>query len=97
MYYSKSALENADRIVLIKGDLSGIQDFIYNITSSQASKNLKGRSFYINLLSKSILVYLYEKLGIHEQHTIYATAGNFLLAVPATKFKEETFKEADNI
>lgn len=30
---------------LVKGDISGIQDFIFSVKSEKASKTLKGRSF----------------------------------------------------
>ena len=41
--------------LLIAGDISGIQDFIYDIISKNAAKNLKGRSFYLQLLTESII------------------------------------------
>ena len=34
--------------LFVGGDLSGIQNFLYNITSRHASVSLKGRSAYLN-------------------------------------------------
>ena len=36
--------------LLVSGDMSGIQDFIYTIPSKGALKSLRGRSFYLELL-----------------------------------------------
>lgn len=35
----------------LKGDISGIQEFIFNVKSEGAAKSLKGRSFFIQALS----------------------------------------------
>ena len=39
--------------LLGKADISGIQEFIYNISSKAALKGLRGRSFYLELLLKN--------------------------------------------
>ncbi|MCB0642895.1 MAG: hypothetical protein KDC44_14705, partial [Phaeodactylibacter sp.] len=49
LYEGEAENRNAP-LLLIGGDLSGIQDFIYDIVSKTAAKNLKGRSFYLQLL-----------------------------------------------
>lgn len=36
---------------LLKVDISGIQNFIFDIPSDKASKNLKARSFYVYSLT----------------------------------------------
>ena len=42
--------DEARPVIMVGGDISGIQKFIYNITSSKAAMSLKGRSFYLQLL-----------------------------------------------
>ena len=42
--------ENFSPFLLIGGDLSGVQRFIYTISSKGALKSLKGRSFFLELL-----------------------------------------------
>jgi len=42
---------NMEAFTLIGGDISGIQGFIYDISSKGAAKGLKGRSLYLSLLS----------------------------------------------
>ena len=38
-------------MLLVGGDFSGIQKYIYKIASKHAGRSLKGRSFYLHLLS----------------------------------------------
>jgi CRISPR-associated protein Csm1 len=45
------ALDTAD-FLLVAADISGIQDFIYSITSDKALKGLKGRSLFLELLAR---------------------------------------------
>ncbi|KAA6311034.1 CRISPR-associated protein Cas10/Csm1, partial [termite gut metagenome] len=42
-------------VMLLGGDISGIQKFIYNIASRKAAVSLKGRSFYLQLLIDSVI------------------------------------------
>ncbi|MCU0445284.1 MAG: type III-A CRISPR-associated protein Cas10/Csm1 [Microscillaceae bacterium] len=83
-------LQNIDEnesepILLIGGDVSGIQAFIYDIISTDASKNLKGRSFYLQLLVDSVLKLVLKELGLFSANIIYASGGGFYLIAPNTK------------
>ena len=68
---------------VIKGDLSGIQSFIFNIPSKHASMYLKGRSAYVQLLSEVVARYVHDTLVGQSvdfaQAVIYKGGGNFLL------------------
>ncbi|MDQ3846612.1 MAG: hypothetical protein M3342_21760, partial [Bacteroidota bacterium] len=48
---------------LIGGDLSGIQQFIYSIIARGAARNLKGRSFYLQLLVDNIVQLILDTLS----------------------------------
>ena len=53
---------------LIKGDISGIQTFLYQILSSGAARELRGRSIYLQLLTEAIAQWVLrqtEYLGNH--------------------------------
>ncbi|MBM4425645.1 MAG: hypothetical protein FJ031_00255 [Chloroflexi bacterium] len=41
--------------LLIGDDISGIQKFIYTITSKKAAQTLRGRSFYLQLLTEVVM------------------------------------------
>ena len=46
--------------LLLSMDMSGIQDFIYNISGSKALKSLRSRSFYLEIMLEVIVDQLLE-------------------------------------
>jgi CRISPR-associated protein Csm1 len=77
-----------DIALLIGGDISGVQDFIYSITSKRAAKTLRGRSFYLQLLTEAVLRFVLERLGLPYSNVIYAGGGHFFLLAPLSKAVE---------
>lgn len=71
--------------LLIEGDISGIQDFIYSVTSEKALKGLRGRSFYLQLLSESIAKMILRELNLPETNLLYSGGGHFNLIVQFSK------------
>lgn len=70
--------------LLIGGDISGIQDFIYTITSKEAAKTLRGRSFYLQLLTEAVLRFVLNELGLPYTNVIYSGGGHFFLLAPVS-------------
>ena len=70
--------------LLIGADFSGIQRYIYQIVSKHAGKNLKGRSFYLKLLSDAIVDCLLKRLHLYQANVIYDSGGSFYLLAPNT-------------
>lgn len=66
-------------LLLIGGDMSGIQPFLYQIVSSKAAKNLKGRSCYLDLLGKSVVESLLRGLHLSRDHVVCESGGTFVL------------------
>jgi len=88
---SKMTDNSDDHFMLIKGDVSGIQDFIFHIPSKGATKSLKGHSVYISLLSDVITRYIARKMGLENANILYNGGGNFYILAPKTyevKFEE---------
>ncbi|MBW4565954.1 MAG: type III-A CRISPR-associated protein Cas10/Csm1 [Mojavia pulchra JT2-VF2] len=83
----------AEKISLIAGDLSGIQKFIYTISSDGALKSLRARSFYLELVTEEIVQELLEELDLPRTSIIYAGGGNFYLLVTANNKTEEKVKQ----
>jgi CRISPR-associated protein Csm1 len=70
--------------LLVGGDLSGVQDFIYTITSRGAASALRGRSFYLQLLADGITRYVLDRLALPITNLVYSGGGSFyFLARPA--------------
>ncbi|MDK2945837.1 MAG: CRISPR-associated protein Csm1 [Geotoga sp.] len=68
---------------IIKGDISGIQDFLYNISQEKAVKKLRGRSFYITYLLEIVTKYIIENEGLSISNILFNGGGHFYLIVPA--------------
>lgn len=85
-------LENLppEPFLLIGGDMSGIQEFLYDIVSTNASKNLKGRSYYLHLLGDTILTCLLQKLELPRANVVYASGGSFYVLAPNTDGVKDT-------
>ncbi len=77
--------EENSQFLLIGGGMSGIQDFIYDITNTSAAKNLKGRSFYVHILVKTFIMLLLEKLSLTGANIIYSAGGSFYVLAHNSK------------
>ena len=77
-----------DKFMLIGGDISGVQDFIYTITSKGATKGLKGRSFFLDLLNDAIARFILYNLELPITNLLYCGGGNFVILAPASKEQE---------
>lgn len=74
---------------IVKGDLSGIQNFIFNIPSKGAAKELKRRSIYVSELACK-LEKEHARFFEHDAYkTIYNGGGNFFYQITTSKDKEE--------
>ena len=74
---------------LIKGDISGIQNFLYHILSDGASRQLRGRSFYLQLLTEAIAHWVLKQLDIPITNLLLASGGHFYILAPYTDTKQK--------
>jgi CRISPR-associated protein Csm1 len=82
---------------LIAGSLSGIQNFIYTISSDGALKSLRARSFYLELVAEEIVQQILAKFNLPRTNVIYAGGGNlFILTGGHTKSLEDNLKIIQN-
>lgn len=77
-------------------DIGGIQKFIYNIHPQKALKALRGRSFYVYLLTEAVSKYLIHNLGLLECNIISMGGGHSLLLLP-TSLSDRIDRLIDNI
>jgi CRISPR-associated protein Csm1 len=71
--------------LLVGGDISGIQDFIYTLRAKGAARTLRGRSFYLQLLTEAILRFTLRELDLPYTNVIYSGGGHFFLLAPSSK------------
>ena len=85
--------------IIVKGDVSGIQDFIFNVKSDGAAKELKGKSFFIKILVEVVMKHFftnadnlnYEKL---ENYKITTSGGNFIIKLPYTEYNKKLVEDS---
>lgn len=66
-------------------DMSGIQDFIYNISGAGALKQLRARSLYLELTMEHVVDELLERLGLCRANALYIGGGHAYLVLPNTQ------------
>jgi len=84
--------EDKDRFALIAGDFSGIQKFIYQLSSKGAAKTLKGRSYYLNLVQDVVLQKCKAIFSVEDAHILMETGGRFQVLVPNDLDKIKEFR-----
>lgn len=69
--------------LMVRADLSGIQSFIYDVEDEGALRNLRARSFYLELLAQHAITRVLEDAGVSRAHVTYVGGGGFQLLLPA--------------
>jgi CRISPR-associated protein Csm1 len=85
------------KFLLIAGDLSGIQSFIYNISSDGALKSLRARSFFLELIVEEIVHRLLEQLQLPRSNVIYAGGGNIYILAADTEISKNAIVEVRDL
>lgn len=73
-----------EQVLVLRADVSGIQDFIYRAESGRASRALRARSFYLELLAVHALRQLLALGGVTRANVAYLGGGGFQLYLPAS-------------
>lgn len=73
--------------LLLKGDLSGIQDFIYRVSGKGTARGLRGRSLYLQLLSEAVALFLLRRLALPLTNLLYSSGGHFWILARSTDEK----------
>ncbi|MBC2713384.1 MAG: type III-A CRISPR-associated protein Cas10/Csm1 [Desulfosarcina sp.] len=81
---TREAIKNRDqkKYLLFCGDVSGIQKFIYRLSAKGAYKNLKGRSFFVQLLSEVLARRFIKAFNLTVINILYCNGGKFYLLLP---------------
>lgn len=84
-----------EKFLIIQGDFFGIQNFIFSEgsqTNKQAAKILRGRSFYVSLLTELAALRILEELQLPPTSQITNAAGKFMIVAPNTPKTIEKLK-----
>lgn len=86
--------------LLIGGDFSGIQDFIFHISNAGAggvAKRLRARSFFISMFSEVTIHKILHALELPLLCNVFSAAGKFLVLVPNTKEHVQKLREVKSL
>lgn len=92
--------DNNNPFVVINGDISGIQKFIYKVSSPEnaqksMSKRLRGRSLYLTLLTESICEKIISDLSLDSTNILFCGGGRFTIIAPNVKRTHDEIKYID--
>lgn len=93
-FIKKNELRNKNAFLLVTADISGIQSFIYTVSSKGALKSLRGRSLYLEILTENIIDEILEQSGLSRANLIYSGGGHFYLLMPNTQDTINILKKA---
>jgi hypothetical protein len=85
----------AEICALMVGDVNGVQDFIYSLASRGAARTLRGRSFYVQLLTEVVAEYILDWFKLPLTNLLYAGGGNFYLLIGAEQSRRLDEVRAD--
>ncbi len=86
-------LNGGDEWLMVKGSLTGIQRFIYDVKSESALRNLRGRSYYLTLLLDAVVERILDQFGLTHTSVLYNSGGTFCLFIPYENDTADRFNE----
>lgn len=89
---ANAEFRNKNAFLLISGDFSGIQSFIYTIPSKGALKSLRGRSFYLEILMENFIDEMLEALELCRANLLYTGGGHFYALAANTEKTKQTIE-----
>ena len=84
------------KVSVVCGDLSGIQDYIYNTVSvghGGVAKRLRGRSFRVTLLTEVAALRIIRALNLSMACKVMSAGGQFYLLIPNTQDAKSTVEK----
>ncbi len=82
-YYRLKKEPPKGSFLLLNGDFFGIQQFIFNdVETKAAAKVLRGKSAFVQILSKTIALHIAKEMGVGPLGIISEAAGKFEILLP---------------
>lgn len=81
------------KLNLVIGDIPGIQDYIFDLYSSKrVAKTLRGRSIFVQVLSRNFATEFLDNLGLTECNLVMLAGGKFYIIAQSSENFEEDFQ-----
>ncbi len=87
-----------EKFILLSGDLSGIQNYIFGVSHSNskgASKIFRARSFYIQAVVQSVILEIEKNLNLYPVCRLINSGGKFTLLLPNNESLNQYLDEID--
>ncbi len=93
IYLSQKENSDNNNLSLIIGDIPGIQKYIFDVVNRKPAKILRGRSIFVQVLTRNIATKFIKELGLTENNLIMLAGGKFYIIAPGTKSSKRRFEE----
>lgn len=90
----KAQKSKTTKLVMIVGDIPGIQKYILGINNKKPAKMLRGRSTFVQVLSKIIASIFLREFELTEASVIMNAGGKFYIVAPFVQDFEENYRNA---
>lgn len=84
LFLTKKDNNSDTNLNLIVGDIPGIQNYIFDVLNKKAAKLLRGRSIFIQILSRNFATVFLKQFGLTETNLIMLAGGKFYILAPDT-------------
>lgn len=88
-YRIDKMISGEGEMLLLKGDFSGIQQFIYGDIGTdqigmmrQVARELRGKSFFVSMLTDLVAEQFLAKFELNQEYLLFAGGGHFNILVP---------------
>ncbi|MBK7380366.1 MAG: type III-A CRISPR-associated protein Cas10/Csm1 [Ignavibacteriales bacterium] len=95
---SQSEKAESKSLNLVIGDIPGIQNYIFDVVNKKPAKILRGRSIFVQVLTRNLATKLLKSFGLTEVNLIMLAGGKFYIIAPDTeKFRDQFQKVKSEI
>ena len=86
------------KFILIRTDMSGIQDYIFRYFRSEqadekGTRRIRGRSLRVSLTTRAIVQYIVDELNIYDLNVLWLNSDGSLIIAPYTEENENKLEE----
>lgn len=91
---TKAEDTDSKNLNLVIGDIPGIQKYIFDVVNRKPAKILRGRSIFVQILTRNLATKLLKTFGLTEVNLIMLAGGKFYIIAPATDQFKSHFEKA---
>ncbi|MDY0082877.1 MAG: type III-A CRISPR-associated protein Cas10/Csm1 [Ignavibacteriaceae bacterium] len=92
IYLTQTEKTDSKNLNIVIGDIPGIQNYIFDVVNRKPAKILRGRSIFVQILTRNLATKLLKAFGLTEVNLIMLAGGKFYIVAPDTKYFNEKFE-----